>query len=92
MEVEDKIKFTNISKILIKNLYKAMNEFQDDKLILILIYDSDEIQGSISFINNFELLVFDEVAHFRFTGDYQLIDLNIKTINYFFKELLFLLL
>ncbi len=75
MEVEDEIKLADISKILIEDFYKAMNKFQDDELILILIDDSDEIQGGVSFINNFELFVFDEVAHFRFAGDYQLVDL-----------------
>ena len=44
MEVKDKIEFTDVSKIFVKYLNESMNEFQDDKLIFILINDGNEIK------------------------------------------------
>lgn len=76
MEVKDKIEFTDISKIFIKNFYESMNKFQYNQLVFILIYNGNEIKRGISFVYNFIVFILDKVAHFRFTSKNELIDLN----------------
>lgn len=76
MEVKDKIEFTDISKIFIKNFDESMNKFQYNQLVFILIYNGNEIKRGISFVYNFVVFIFDKVAHFRFTSKNELIDLN----------------
>lgn len=70
MEVENEIKFANISKILIQYLNKTLHELEDDELVFVLIDDGDEIQTGIALIDDLVLLVIKEIAHFGVTGDY----------------------
>lgn len=70
MEVEDQVKFTDIAKVLVKNLHKSMNEFKDNELVFIFVHNCNEVQTSVSFVYDFILFVLEEITHFRFTSDH----------------------
>lgn len=70
MEVEDEVKFTNVTEIFIQNLHEALHEFQDNKLIFIFVDDGDKIQTGVTFVDDFVLLVVKEIAHFGVACDY----------------------
>lgn len=77
MEIKDKVELTDVSKIFIKNFDEGMNKFQYNQLIFVFINDCDKIQWSVSFVDDFVVFVLDKVAHFWFTGKYELIDLKL---------------
>lgn len=62
MKVEYQIELADITKILIKDFYKAVYQFQYDEFIFILVHYSNKVQGCVSFINYLELFVFHEIA------------------------------
>jgi len=64
MEIEDKIKLANISKILIQNLHEALHQFEYDQFILIFIDDGYKVETGESFVYYLVLIVIEEVAHF----------------------------
>lgn len=64
MEIEDKIKFANISEVFIENLYKALHQFEYDQLILIFIDDGYEIETGEALVYYLVLIVIKKVAHF----------------------------
>ena len=76
MEVEDQVQLTHVAEILIQHFHKCMNHFKYNQLILILVHNRDKVKGRISFVYNFVLLVFDEVAGFGFTSDDELVYLS----------------
>lgn len=92
MEIEDEIKFTNITEVFVQDLDKIVDQFQNYQLIVILIHNCNEVQTGVSFVNDFELFVIDEIATFRFPCYDKLVDLNIEKYIYFFQNPLFLLL
>jgi hypothetical protein len=65
MKIEDKVQFTYISEVFIKNLNKGLHEFKYNQLILILINDCYEIETGVAFIDYFILFVINKVAHLR---------------------------
>ena len=67
MEVEDEVKFTNITKIFIKNLHKTLHKFKNNKLIFILIHNGYKIETSVSFVNDLVLFVVKKITHFWIT-------------------------
>ena len=76
MEVEDEIEFTDVAKIFIEDFDKGVDHFEDNEFVFVFVDNGDEVQWGVSFVDDFELLVFDEVAGFGFTSDDELIDLN----------------
>lgn len=76
MEVEDQVQFTDVSKILIEHFHKSMNHLQYNEFVFVLVNNGDKVQWGISFVDDFVLLVLEEVAHFGFTGDDQLVYLH----------------
>ena len=62
MEVKNYVKFTNVSKVFIKNLDVVMDDLQTNKLIILLIYKKNKVKTCISFIHDFVFLPFDEIA------------------------------
>ena len=70
MEIEDKIKFTDIAKIFIQDFYKRMDEFEYDEFIIILIHNSNKVQTCVSFVDNLVFLVVGEITHFGFSCDH----------------------
>ena len=64
MEIEDKIKLTNISEIFIENLHKALHQFEYDQFILIFIDDGYEVKTGETFVYYLVLIVIEKVAHF----------------------------
>lgn len=70
MKIEYQIKLTYISKVLVQNLYESVNHFKSDKLILILVDNSYEIETRISFVYDFVLFVLKKIAHFGLSGYY----------------------
>lgn len=76
MEVEDKIQLTDVAEVFIKHLDECMNHFKYNELIFVFVHNGDKIQGGVSFVHDFVLLVFDKVAGFGFTGDDELVDLD----------------
>ena len=57
MEIEDEIKFADISEVFIQNLDKALHQFKDDQLVLLLVHNCYEIQTGKSFIDYLVFLV-----------------------------------
>ena len=53
-----------------------MDHFEYDELIFVLVHNRDKVKGSISFVYDFVLFVFYEVAGFGFTSDDQLVYLS----------------
>ena len=76
MEVEDEIELAHISKVLVQDLHEGVNEFEDDELVIIFVDDGDEVQTSVSFIDDFVFLVVDKIAHFGLPRDDYLVDLG----------------
>ena len=81
MEIKDQIKFAYVSEIFIENFDKGMNEFEHDQLVLVFVYNGNEVETGVSFIDDFILFVFKEIAHFRFTSDDKLVDLRKRQIT-----------
>jgi hypothetical protein len=75
VEVEDKVELAYISKVFVQDLHEGLHQFEDDQLVLVLVHDCYEVEGSESFVDNFELLVIKEIAHFGASGDDHLVDL-----------------
>lgn len=75
MEIENEIKLADIAEIFIEDLHKGMDQFEDDKLIVVLVYNGDEVETRVTFVDDLVLFVVDEIAHFRLAGDDQLIHL-----------------
>jgi hypothetical protein len=63
MEIEDKIKLTNITEVFIENLYKALHQFEDDQFILILIDDGYEVETGESLVYYLVLIVIKKITH-----------------------------
>lgn len=76
MEVEDEVELADIPKIFIEDFNKCMDKFQDYELVVCFVHNGDKVQTCVSFIDNFVVLVIDEIAHFGFSGDNQLVHLN----------------
>lgn len=68
VEVEDEIKFTDVSEVLVENFNECVDEFQYNELIFILVDNGDEIERGVSFVDDFVVFVLYEVAHFGFSG------------------------
>jgi hypothetical protein len=83
MKIEDEVKFANVTEVFVENLYERLHELQDNELVLILIDNGDEVETGETFINNFEFLVVDEIAHFGVPRDHHLVDLPHTRITYF---------
>jgi len=78
VEVEDEVEFAYIAEIFIKDLYEGVNEFKDDELVIVFVDDGDEVETGVSLVDDLVLFVVNEIAHFGFPGDDQLVDLNIR--------------
>ena len=76
MEVEDQVKFADIAEVLVKNLHKGMDEFKNNEFVLVFVHNCNEVQTSVSFVYDFILFVLEEITHFWFTGDHQLVYLT----------------
>lgn len=48
MEIKDKIKFTDVTEVLIKNFDKMMYDFKSEEFIIFFIHNTDEVETSIS--------------------------------------------
>lgn len=57
MEVEDEIEFADISKVFVEDLHKALHEFQNNQLIMILIHDGYEVKTGVALIYYLVFLV-----------------------------------
>ena len=57
MEIEDEIKFADISEVFIQNLDKALHQFKNNQLVLLLVNDCYEIQTGKSFVDYLVFLV-----------------------------------
>lgn len=69
MEVEDEIKFADVSEVFIEDFDEGVNGFEDDEFVVVLVDDGDEIKGGVTFVDDFVFFVLEEVAHFGFAGD-----------------------
>lgn len=78
MEIKDQIKLTYVSEIFIEDFDKGVYKFEDNQLVLVFVYDCNEVETGVSLIDNFILFVFKEIAHFGFTGNDELINLSYK--------------
>jgi hypothetical protein len=58
------IKLTNTRKVLVEKLDVSMNHLESDELIVLLIHANAEIQGSVTFVNQFGFrFIFQHIAH-----------------------------
>ena len=62
MEIENYVKFTNVSKIFIKNLYVVMDSLQSDQFIILLVHEENKVKTCISFVHDLVFLPFNEIA------------------------------
>lgn len=70
MEIEDEIQLAYISEVLIEHFHKCLHEFEHDQFILILIDNCNEVETRVSLVDNLVLLVIEEIAHLRISGDH----------------------
>ena len=75
MEIENQVQFTHVTQVLVQYFHKCMDHLKHNQFVFILIDDRDKIQWSVSFVYDFVIFVFDEVACLRFTSNNQLINL-----------------
>lgn len=66
-----------------------MNEFEDDKLVIVLVHNGNKVQAGVALVHDFVLLVVNEIAHFGLTCDDHLVYL-LSNFMYFFEEALLL--
>ena len=66
-----------------------MNQLQNYEFVLILIDDGDEIETSVSLVDDLVVLVVDKVAHLGLPCNHQLIHLSSCTPSTSFKNLCF---
>ena len=83
MEVENKVKFTYISKIFVENLHKWLHKLQYYQLIFIFINDCYEVQTSESFVYYLPLFIIQKITHLRTSSYHHLIHLHSFTTTYF---------
>lgn len=76
MEIENEVELADVAEIFIEDFYEGVNQFEDDELVIILVDDGDEVETGVSFVDYFVFLVVDEIAHFGFAGDHQLVNLR----------------
>ena len=77
MEVEDQVQFAHIPEILVKDLHKALHQFEDDEFIFIFVNDGDEVETSVAFVDNFVVFEIEEVTHLGLSCNDQLIHLHL---------------
>lgn len=53
-----------------------MDKFQNEEFIVCLIHNSDEVETCVSLVDNFIILIIHKIAHFGFSGDDKLVDLD----------------
>ena len=70
MEVEDEVEFAYISEVFIEDFNEGLHKFKDDELVLVLVDDGDEVEAGVAFVDDFVLLVVEEVAHLGVSRDY----------------------
>lgn len=68
MEVEDEIKLTDISEVLIEHLDKWMDELQYYQFIIIFVHNGNKVETGISLVDDLVFFIVDEIAHFWFTS------------------------
>ena len=76
VKVDDQVQLTDIAKIFVEYFNKSMDQFQNQELVVSLIDDSDEIKTGISLIDYLVVFVVYKVAHFGFSGNYELVNLS----------------
>lgn len=76
MEVKNKVELADISEVLIQDFDEGLHELEDYQLVLVFIYDRDEVETSVSFVYYFVFLEVHEITHFGIAGDNQLVDLQ----------------
>ena len=84
MKIENQIKLTNTAKVLIKHLNKKMDELEHTQLIVILIDTKSEEETGVPAVNDLMISEFEEVGHFRLTGDDHTVRLNFNSCTFFF--------
>jgi hypothetical protein len=57
VKIKDKVKFTNVSEVLIKYLYKHLHKLKDYEFIVIFINNGYEVETGVAFVYNFVLFV-----------------------------------
>lgn len=83
MKIEDEVEFADVSEIFVQNFNKRLHHFEDDQFVFLLVDDGDEVETRESFVDDFELFVVEEIAHFGVTSDHELIDLRAESGTYF---------
>lgn len=81
MEVENEIQFTDVSEVFIEDFDEGVDGFEDDQFVVFFVDDGDEVKRGVSLVDDFVLLVLEEVAHLGFAGDDQLVDLGYGEIT-----------
>lgn len=76
MEVENEVQLADIPEVLVQHLDEGLHQFQHHQLVLVLVNDSDEVQTSVSLVDDLVLLVLHEIAHLRMPGDDELVHLS----------------
>ncbi len=67
MKVENQVQFTDIPEISIENLHEGVNQFQNDKLIIIFVNNCNEVETSISLVHYLVLFIVEKIAHLWFS-------------------------
>jgi hypothetical protein len=75
--VEHDVELTHIAKVLVKKLYKQVDGLHQQELVVIDVSSEDEIETRVSPINDFKVLVLDEVGVLLISGDDQSVDLGL---------------
>jgi hypothetical protein len=60
VNVEHDVQLTNVAKVPVEGFYHEVNQLENAQLILIVVDANNEIQGSISSVNDFVILIFDK--------------------------------
>lgn len=91
MEIEDEVELADVSEVLVEDLDEGVNELEHDELVVGLVDDHDEVETGVTLVDYLVVLVVDEVAHFGFPSDDQLVDLTSRLAYFLEKPLLLLL-
>lgn len=75
MEIEDKVELAHISEVFVEDLYKWLHELEYNQLVLVLIDNSYEVERCETLVDDFELFVIEEIAHFGAACNDHLVDL-----------------
>jgi len=57
MKIKDQVKFTDVSEVFVKYLYKHLHQLKDYQFIVILINNGYEVETGVAFVYNFVFFV-----------------------------------